>query len=383
MILALFKVREKLVAPSYRKSNPTHHDNMNNTEYIINVEDIPARKREHLLSCYRDNGITTCREYKTVVRLLRASELVEYVVLKKLADDMPISVVKENPKLYDLLYKSWNKAKEKYEATRIDSIDGLLLNVTEYFNMPKSAKLIEGTPFYKNSLNLVYGLSKSGKSFSVAQLLLEAKLTAADVIWLDKDYNLNENMMSMLSKFSWMNQNVEQLEEKLLAVDGKGKILVFDSLKDFSKGEDIDTNKGSQAIMEYLREFTKMGYTVITIAHATKDKDRGIKIKGNEETIKSKSDIVFRLNNNADFREFEVVSSRLANGSSERFKCYDLNAVKSKVDAIISEHEEITVRDLTNKLPSSIRSTFTKYQNELIEVVEDGKKRIAKCIQTI
>ncbi|MBD3840170.1 MAG: hypothetical protein IE878_07320 [Epsilonproteobacteria bacterium] len=191
---------------------------------------------------------------------------------------------------------------------------------------------------------------------------------------------MNENMMSMLSKFSWMTQNVEQLEEKSLTVDGKGKILVFDSLKDFSKGEDIDTNKGSQAIMEYLREFTKMGYTVITIAHTTKDQNRGIKIKGNEESIKSKSDIVFQLNKNAEFREFEVVSSRLANSSGERFKCYDLNEIKSKAETIINKHPEITVRGLTNKLLSSIRDTFTKYQSELIEVVVDGKKRIAKCI---
>ena len=251
------------------------------------------------------------------------------------------------------------------------------------FQRPLKAELINGTPFYRNSLNLVFGLSKSGKSESIARVLHDAKLGKNDVIWLDRDYNVNQTTLDYMYSFTYLNFNISEAEEQLLQTDGKGKIIVFDSLKDFSRGEDLDSNAGSQNVMEYIREFTKANYSVIAIAHATKDKDRGIKIKGNEETIKSKSDIVFRLNNNAEFREFEVVSSRLANGSSERFKCYDLNAVKSKADAIISEHEEITVRALTNKLPSSIRDTFTKYQNELIEVVKDGKKRIAKCIQNV
>lgn len=251
------------------------------------------------------------------------------------------------------------------------------------YQRPQRADPIDGTPFYRSSLNLVFGLSKSGKSESIARVLNDANLGKNDVIWLDRDYNVNQITLGYMYSFTYLNLNINEAEEQLLSADGEGKIVVFDSLKDFSRGEDLDTNAGSQKVMEYIREFTKANYSAIVIAHATKNKDGGIKIKGNEETIKSKSDVVFRLNKNAEFREFEVVSSRLANGSGERVKCYDLNAVKSKVDAIISEHPEITVRDLTNKLPSSIRDTFTKYQSELIEVVEDGRKRIAKCIQTI
>lgn len=253
-----------------------------------------------------------------------------------------------------------------------------------HFQEPLKADLIKETPFYKNSLNLVFGLSKSGKSESTARVLKEAGLGKNNVIWLDKDYNVNTTTLGIMYSFTYLNSNIEEVEEKLLETDGQGTILIFDSLKDFTKGDDLDTNGGSQRVMEYIREFTKMNYTVIVIAHATKDSNYkgGVKIKGNEETIKSKCDIVFRFNKNDEFREFECIASRLANSSYERFKCYDLSVVKSKVDAIIKATDgDISVRDLTNKLPSSIRNTFTTHQNELIMVVHEGKKNLAKCIQ--
>ena len=104
----------------------------------------------------------------------------------------------------------------------------------KHFNQPKTAELIQGTPFYRNTLNLVYGLSKSGKTFSVAQVLRDAGLGRDDVIWLDKDYNVNSKLGLLLKGFSWMNDNVIAVEEALLASKGDGEVLVFDSLKDFT-----------------------------------------------------------------------------------------------------------------------------------------------------
>jgi len=151
-------------------------------------------------------------------------------------------------------------------------IGDLLELSTDYYKKPLKAEAIEGTPFYRNVLNLVYGLSKSGKSFSIAKVLAEAGLTGKDVIWLDKDYNVNEALLSYLRNFTHINYNVEEFEEMLLEVNGHGKILIFDSLKDFLHDADIDSNAGSQEAMEYVRKFLKAGFTVIVIAHATLQK---------------------------------------------------------------------------------------------------------------
>lgn len=267
-------------------------------------------------------------------------------------------------------------------------IEDLLAMSTDYYKKPLKAEVIEGTPFYKNVLNLVYGLSKSGKSFSIAKVLAEAGLTAKDVIWLDKDYNVNETLLSYLRNFTHINYNVEEFEEMLLEVNGHGKILIFDSLKDFLHDADIDSNTGSQEAMEYVRKFLKTGFTVIVIAHATLQKSSTalkpkatMKIKGNEETIKSKSDIVFQLQENADYRSFKLTDSRITNAyKGSEFRLYQLQQLKELVEKYIKDSSELTVRELTNKLPSAVRDTFKANQDKLIRVEMEGKKHIAKCI---
>jgi len=268
-------------------------------------------------------------------------------------------------------------------------IEDLLAMSTDYHKTPLKAEAIDGTPFYKNVLNLVYGLSKSGKSFSIAKVLTEAGLTGKDVIWLDKDYNINETLLSYLRNFTHINYNVEEFEEMLLEVNGHGKILIFDSLKDFLHDADIDSNAGSQEAMEYVRKFLKAGFTVIVIAHATLQKSSTtalkpkatMKIKGNEETIKSKSDIVFQLQENADYRSFKLTDSRITNAyKGSEFRLYQLQQLKELVEKYIKDSSELTVRELTNKLPSAVRDTFKANQDKLIKVEMEGKKHIAKCI---
>ncbi len=351
------------------------------TAYITNVEtQLTNLKVATTLNKYSKNGIDSFKDLKQYIRLIRYSGLVEHILLKKLYTSGIL-----NQTLYEMVVRFQERAYTKYYAIDLHDINSLLSTITsDYFSKPIVALPIDNTVFYKNCLNLVFGMSKSGKSYSIAKQLLDAGLSSSDVIWLDRDYNVNEQMMEMLSKFSWVNKNIEDLEKRLLEMDGNGKIVVFDSLKDFTKGEDIDTNKGSQTVMQYLREFTKANYTAIVIAHATKSTvgvSQTIKIKGNSETITSKSDVVYRLNNHSEFREFEVIASRLGGiMKGDSHKLYDLSILKSKVEEIIKTSESpITVRELTNKLPSTTRDIFKTNQDTLIEVVLDGKKHIAKC----
>ena len=269
------------------------------------------------------------------------------------------------------------------EKTLSDVLSDLRM---QCYSKPKKVESIPNTPFYKNCLHLIYGLSKSGKSYSIAQILADAGMTQEDVIWLDADYNINDEFLSYLSNFTHLNTNIKTALDALLSVDGDEKIVVFDSLKDFSDGEDLDTNAGSQAVMERIREFTKVGYTVIVIAHATKyNKTVGkeTKIKGNAETIISKSDIVYFLDNSAtDYKSLKLKRTRVSNNRMSDFRVYSLQQLKEAAEKIINENPGVTVRSLINKLPSAVRNTFKKHQGELIDVEGVDKKHIAKCIQT-
>ncbi|WP_152183444.1 hypothetical protein [Sulfurimonas indica] len=258
---------------------------------------------------------------------------------------------------------------------------------TKCYSKPKKVENIKGTPFYNNCLHLIYGLSKSGKSYSIAQILVDAGMTQEDVIWLDADYNINDELLNYLSNFIHLNTNMQIALDALLDVDGDGKIVVFDSLKDFADGEDLDTNAGAQKTMEFIREFTKAGYTVIVIAHATQyNKKLGgkeTKIKGNAETIISKSDIVYFLDNSSEsYRNLKLQKTRVSNEHLSDFRLYSIKQVKKAIDKILNDNGELTVRELTNKLSSEARNTFARHKNELIEVDLVGKKKIAKCIQT-
>ncbi len=261
-----------------------------------------------------------------------------------------------------------------------NKLNDLFEELKSYHEVPRKAEPILGTPFYRNVFTLVYGVSKIGKSHSIAQVLVNAGLGKRDVIWLDKDYNINESTLTLFSNFTHVNKNIDNVFEKLCEVEGEGTIVVIDSLKDFVGSLDIDSNRGSQQVMEKLRLLVKKKYSVICIAHATKtidgDYSKGIKIKGNEETIKSKSDMVYKIEKHSEFREMILTDTRIS-GTSDiaNFKLYDLGELRKKIESIIDKHDgNITVKDLTNELPSSTRNVFVKHKNELIKTEFVGKK---------
>jgi len=263
------------------------------------------------------------------------------------------------------------------------------------FKEPAEPQPIEDTPFFKGVLQLVYAQSKLGKTRSIAETLLRAGFKGDDVIWLDRDYNIDSELGEVLKHFVWVNNNVSKIEKQLLNVNGEGRILVMDSLKDFAKGNSLDDNTGAQEAMEYLRQFITAGFTVIVIAHATIQKINikdGMlkeipKIKGNEEVIKSKCDLIFQLVKVENYREFRLTDSRISNVFDVNFPVLNKTAMEDKIKSVYSELEfetngPITQRHIQRKLPSSMRKYLPEFENKLYKITKVGKAKIFELLET-
>lgn len=269
------------------------------------------------------------------------------------------------------------------------------INWSKYYRKPPKATLLKGTPFYCGTLNMVYGLSKSGKSRSLAELLINANLNNNEktVVWLDKDYNIDEYMLKVLAEFKHSNHNVDTLCKELLKKDSLDEyILVFDSLKDFSEFG-LDSNKDAQNTMEYIRQFTKLGATVILIAHATeiiKDgKVIGFKVQGNSETIKSKCDCVFRFEV-TESKKYEIIvrsfipeAMRISNASKDKFQIYDKDMLINAIHTCIDNEDKLTQRELKKKFSSSMSSAIDDLEDVAYSVEQVGTSKVVSKIQSM
>ncbi len=277
----------------------------------------------------------------------------------------------------------------------IDNIEWL-----QYYKKPPKAYLLSGTPFYIGALNILYGLSKSGKSRSLAELLIESQSSKnKTIVWLDKDYNIDSHILKLLESFKYANNDVDKLCSKLLDLPSlKEYILVFDSLKDFSE-YGLDSNSDAQKSMEYIREFTKLGATVILIAHATMVRDNdgknnGFKIQGNSETIQSKCDCVFRFEQKTSklniedqevkftVRSFIPERMRISNASTKEVSLYDKNDLTNCIHKLIDENEEMTKRELIKKFSSTISNVINDLEDEAYTVELVGKKKMIHKLPT-
>jgi len=298
-------------------------------------------------------------------------------------DDELVVLVAHSPSKYDLavILGRTNSVTLK-RALRELIRESDAINFGDYYAPPPVATKLKGTPFYSGCLQLVFAPSKFGKSVSVAKVLGNAGHKA---IWLDKDYNVDADFISYLqAKHIHVNNNVEDLAKKLLLEDGTGKILVFDSLKDFAKGGRLDTNEDSQMAMEYIRKFVSCGYTAIVIAHATREFKDGklvrTKIKGNQDTIESKCDLTFELRQEERGRILRPLQPRISGASMKDFVITDVEMLGKKVAEKISElmliDENIWVsyRDVEKSVSSELRSILPSFEGKIYEKRLAGKR---------
>ncbi len=281
------------------------------------------------------------------------------------------SFVVKSPSTTEGTFEKSNELLNSIEHIAVKLSDMNRTEVPAHHDFSRFTKVIEeprqltDTPFYVGALNLVYGLSKVGKTQTVLKILGDAGYTTdkfSRVLWLDKDYNI---AITPPEGTIHLNFDIDEAYDELIKMDLKNYILVVDSLKDFAEG-DLDQNDTSQKAMEKIRRLNVCGATVILIAHATSKSNQqgeviGIKVKGNEETIFSKCDVSLKMTkvhsgkHNITIRKFECERSRF--GDTDAFEVFDETSIAKAVrDVVNSSNEDITKNELARKFDSRMRS---------------------------
>jgi hypothetical protein len=200
-----------------------------------------------------------------------------------------------------------------------------MANIIDIFKMSSSSnittlqKLGDDLLFLKNAKNLVYGESKSGKTYTAIKSLVDAGFKD-QVVHIDFDRNADEKLQK-LGVETYHMHDVNLFFNNLLNAQTfdwfdqsnslKDKIFVIDSLQDLSPEEGIDSNSGALSAMYKVDMLLFTGATIIIIHHATLDMYGKAKIKGNAAVITSKCDttILFqKINNN--LRTMTVLNTR-------------------------------------------------------------------------
>lgn len=271
-------------------------------------------------------------------------------------------------------------------ASKINNDIGAIL--APYITTLKDFKAIGNTPFRLNALNGVYAPAKAGKTYFVLEQLntIGSKYT---VVWLDGDRN-----SELKDKFNSINHypldNTTEAFNALIESkkDFSDTIFVVDSFKDFTFGFDTDSNQGSQSVMNMYQKLLDLDATVVIIYHATKT-DFGFKIKGNADTILSKTDFMYKLvRDKENFVSLTVECSReegLNTGDILTFGNSDVIALRIK--EYVNNHPKISLRELKRAQGlSSYEPIIDELKGIVYRVIKDpnnSKGRPKKIVELI
>lgn len=173
--------------------------------------------------------------------------------------------------------------------------------------------------FLKFGTNLVFGETKSGKTYTVIKSLIDAGFKD-QIVHVDFDNNRDKTLRNLgietyhiRDKITLFNNFITANNENSFDHSNslKEKILVIDSLQDLSTKNGIDTNAGALEAFQLIDIFSSTGATIILIHHATADMNGKLKVKGNSSVIMSKCDttILFQKISN-DKRVMTVLNTR-------------------------------------------------------------------------
>jgi hypothetical protein len=251
---------------------------------------------------------------------------------------------------------------------------------------------LDNTPFRLNAFNGVYAPAKAGKTYFVLEQLNTLDTQLYHIVWLDGDRN-----SELKDKFENIHHfplgNPSEALKMLIGSEYNydDYIFVIDSFKDFTLGQDTDTNKGSQRVLEVYQQLLNKGATLVIIFHATKTTDnyhQDFKLKGNADTIESKMDFLYKLERTDEYAKLTVQCARDVNlRVGEELIFCDRDILKKKITEVISSKEEITLRDLKRESGistyASIIDEFKDIVFEVIEVKPEGRgkpKHIVKLL---
>jgi hypothetical protein len=172
--------------------------------------------------------------------------------------------------------------------------------------------LIEGV-LAEKSLNMFYAKGGSGKSFLTLALSIELieKRLVSSVIYMDMDNSLTalkqRNLEQWFEKYPQLNyihtsklegQPFELLEYLVSQTNYQpdmfeGVLIVFDSIRDFILGRDMNSDRDIAPVMQKLKVLREAGATVIFLHHTTKEGD-GTNYKGST-SFRDSVDISYSL----------------------------------------------------------------------------------------
>lgn len=264
--------------------------------------------------------------------------------------------------------------------------------VAPYTVMLKDFEVLGDTPFRLNAFNGVYAPAKVGKTYFVLEQLDTLDPSTHTVIWLDGDRNAE-----LKDKFpNIIHRPVSDPSEVLRVLIDQGRrlddyILIIDSFKDFTFGLDMDGNSGCQEIFSIYQRLLDKGATLVIIFHATKIRDYGtiidFKVKGNEDTIESKMDFLYKFERTDKRTTLTVQCSRdekLTLG--EKIMFYDKKALEAMIIEVVTKKPGISLRDLKREPGlSGLSSDIDKLEGILftLETLQGGRGKPKKVVRLV
>lgn len=234
--------------------------------------------------------------------------------------------------------------------TEIDQLGQLL---QPFIVELKEFEQLAHTPFRLNAMNGIYAPAKTGKTYFVLDQLNSLPEDEYNIVWLDADRNAEFKdkfsnvhhypIGSTIGAFRTLASNKKRYDNF---------IFIIDSFKDFTFGNDTDTNMGCQTIFTEYQKLLDKGATLIIIFHATKLRSQdgavyNFKIKGNEDVIESKMDFLYRFDRTNIYSKLTVQCARdVTMKKNDIITFADNNYVAKKIREIVNNQPEITLREL-------------------------------------
>lgn len=191
-------------------------------------------------------------------------------------------------------------------ATTIPSLNYLMANQLTAEDLNEEVEYLIENFLVKSSLNVFFAKAGQGKSFLMLGLalhLIENKKIER-CVYLDMDNSKaalkNRNIDKLLIEHSELTyihsskiqENPSGIIDKL-ASDArkfsnafKGVLFIFDSIRDFMGGRDMNSDKDILPLMAQLKELREAGATIIFLHHTTKESD-GTLFKGSTSFVDS------------------------------------------------------------------------------------------------
>lgn len=167
----------------------------------------------------------------------------------------------------------------------------------------------------KESLNMIYASAGQGKSFNVLAiantLLLEGKIKQC--LYLDMDNGTialkSRGLDTLIDKHNNLHyihhskidmQGSVLLEKLASEADTERRslldyLIVFDSIRDFIGGRDMNSDKEIMPVLNALKKLREAGATVVFLHHSKKDSNGNIEMYKGSTAFMDSSDVVYLL----------------------------------------------------------------------------------------